>query len=72
MKSASTGNLKKSAGIYWRWPLLMLMAERFLLLLLLSSNQAFQACLNKACLPAWARVDSPLALCPLTQSAFRM
>lgn len=32
----------------------MLMAERFLplLLLLLSSNQAFQACLNKACLPA--------------------
>lgn len=70
MKSASAGNLK-SAGIYWRWPLLMLMAERFLplLLLLLSSNQAFQACLNKACLPGRGWIPLwPFALWPKVHS----
>lgn len=47
------------------------MAERFLplLLLLLSSNQAFLACLNKACLPGRGRIPLwPFALWPKVHS----
>lgn len=82
MKWTSAGNLK-SVGIYWRRPRLMLMAERFFplppllvpppLLVLLSSSQAFQACLNKACLPGRGLIPLwPFALWPKVHSVCKV